>query len=168
MLNSQCCHLYGAQAWDLSQKAVCDIGTAWNKSARKLLSLPYTTHRTLLPCLVGRDCAIDQAGNRFLKMLKTMLSSDNPVVNTIANSCLADANSIISRNLFYLEKRFHVEAKTLIDSKKQYHCDLCMRDNEDMTIANVIKDLNNCLLLNTLPGFTNGEIREMICCLCIY
>ncbi len=32
LLNSNCCHLYGSQAWCFADKSVGTIITAWNKA----------------------------------------------------------------------------------------------------------------------------------------
>jgi hypothetical protein len=167
MLNSQCCHLYGAQAWDLTQKAVEEIRVTWNKCARRMLSLPYTTHRALLPCLVGRDCAIDQAGQRFIKMIQGMLKSKNSVVNFVTNMFVNNANSLISGNLHFLERRFDVKgSKLLTMCHKALHCERCDRNEENSRKANMIIELTDSLLSGGLSGFHEAEIKDIIVDIC--
>ncbi len=77
VFNSQCTHFYGAQAWRFRDKAVKEFQTMWNQCIRKLLTLPYETHRRFLPHLIGTPSASDQIFSRFLKMQLKMETSEN-------------------------------------------------------------------------------------------
>ena len=58
VFSKKCSAFYGSQAWDLNSKYVNDFYTGWNKAARRILGLPYRTHRFLLPVLI--NCAPKQ------------------------------------------------------------------------------------------------------------
>ena len=53
VFNTQYCHFYGAQAWDLSSPHVKAFGLMWNRCVRRLLRLPYRTHTRYLSLMVG-------------------------------------------------------------------------------------------------------------------
>ena len=40
----QVCHMYGVQAWDLSDNGTKAFHTMWNRCARRVLGLPAQTH----------------------------------------------------------------------------------------------------------------------------
>ncbi len=53
VFTSKCVHFYGAQAWNFKDKAFVDFQRAWNRCVRRLLKLPYETHKIYLSSLVG-------------------------------------------------------------------------------------------------------------------
>ncbi len=83
VFNSECTHFYGAQAWRFGDKAVKEFQTMWNRCIRRLLTLPYETHRRFLPYLIGTPSASDQIFSRFLKMQLKMETSENYHVSFI-------------------------------------------------------------------------------------
>ncbi len=105
VFNSQCTHLYGAQAWRFGDKAVKDFQTMWNQCIRRLFTLPYETHRRFLPHLIGTPSASDQIFSRFLKKQLKMETSENHNVNFITRMCLDSARSISASNLRVIAKR---------------------------------------------------------------
>ena len=44
LFKSYCCSFYGSQAWQIDSTDYKRICVTWNKSVRKILKLPYTTH----------------------------------------------------------------------------------------------------------------------------
>ena len=95
VFNTKCCHFYGAQAWNLCDSNIVQFQTMWNRCTRRILEVPSTTHRNLLPGLVGRLSALEQIYCRFIKMVQTMLKSANVKVKFIYEKALLDVNSII-------------------------------------------------------------------------
>ena len=83
VFRSQCCHYYGCQTWQLSQ-ALQDYSKMWNRCVRRVLNLPNTTHCKLLPQLSEISYPHDQICRIFLRMIKTMLASENEIVRFMA------------------------------------------------------------------------------------
>ena len=64
MIDSYCCHFYGAETWDFNSRYFEDILTSWNIAIRKAWNLPYMAHRYILPVLAGHN-ARDMIFNKF-------------------------------------------------------------------------------------------------------
>ena len=77
IFNSKCCHFYGTQSWNFSDRNIKQFETMWNRSVRRILDLPLLTHCILLPGLIGKLSAIEQIYCRFFKMYIGMLRSEN-------------------------------------------------------------------------------------------
>ena len=88
LFQAQCCHLYGCQAWNLADSKVQQIFTTWNRGVRRMLKLPWLTHRRFLPHIAGLPSAEVMVYRRFVKMARTMISSTNEIVNFIAAMCV--------------------------------------------------------------------------------
>ena len=44
IFNKQCSHLYGAEAWDMTDSHIEQFRKTWNHAVRKVFKLPYCTH----------------------------------------------------------------------------------------------------------------------------
>ena len=53
VFDTKCCHFYGVQSWDLSDKHTNHFFTAWNRCARRLLELHPATHTRYVTAMVG-------------------------------------------------------------------------------------------------------------------
>ena len=65
--------------------------------------MPNTTHCRYLSQLAGITSPHDQICHSFLKLLNTMLNSDNKIVKFIAERAVKDHRNIISGNISYIE-----------------------------------------------------------------
>ncbi len=81
---SKSAHFYGTQAWNFKDKAIEDFQRAWNWCVRRLLNLPYETHRRYLPSLVGTSSPKHQIYTRFVKLVSKMKNSENARVSFLA------------------------------------------------------------------------------------
>jgi hypothetical protein len=107
VFRSKCCHYYGCQTWLFSQ-TVRDYNAMWNRCIRRVLNLPTTTHCKFLPQLTGIVYPQDQICRTFLKMIRTMNSSDNSIVKFFVARSLIDKRTVISSNLQYIETNYDV------------------------------------------------------------
>ena len=98
----KCNSFYGSQMWDLRTKHVESLIKAWNRAARRILELPYDSHRFLLPELLNMKPLHVQLCKRVLTMYSTMYNSDNKTISYLYKHCLHDKNSFIARNVFYI------------------------------------------------------------------
>ena len=65
---SQCCHLFGSQAWLLDSQYIKSFSTTWLKAIRKLWCLPNTTRLNIMPYLVGAPQLEEQLFRIVAKM----------------------------------------------------------------------------------------------------
>ena len=114
LFNLQCSHLYGATAWNLNDPEVNKINIAWNKSVRRVLGLPYTTHTKLLPLLIGRPNPVAQAAKRKATMHKTITKSDNVNLKYIINASTTHAFETIDNQI---DDNTRAIAQAIIDIK---------------------------------------------------
>ena len=159
---------YGAQAWVLSDKNVGQFQTMWNRCVRRILDLPDTTHRILLPGLVHRLSAIEQIYCRFVKMAKMMLESENVKVKFLVRKALLDSNSIINTNVSVIAKaagcdRSEVLLSQVCEIKRCLH----KKYTEVDSIVNQIDELLYAQSANVFSlGLTPDEIRDILTELC--
>ena len=104
IFRSQCCHYYGCQAWDLSDRATHEFHRIWNRGVRRLLKLPYQTHTRFLPHLAEMPHPEADISRRFVKSLHKMLYSSNSLLEYISILGTQCADTIIGRNLKYIDQ----------------------------------------------------------------
>lgn len=97
IFDSQCCHLYGCQAWRMASPAIEKMRTAFNRSLRRIMRLPPTTHRALLPLLASCRSFDERLSLRVSRMLQRMGQMDNDI-GMLSKVCLGDSASISSSN----------------------------------------------------------------------
>ena len=74
---SQCCHLFGSQAWLLDSQCIKSFSTIWRKAIRKLWCLPNTTRSNIVPYLVGAPPLEEQLFRRVAKMYNAIRQGFN-------------------------------------------------------------------------------------------
>lgn len=102
VFESQCCHLYGCQAWRLCDTAVNKMRTAFNRCIRRILNLPYATHCYLLPILASCQSLLERVYRRSLKLIES-LKGTNSTIEMLSKICLEDSASIVSSNKTIIE-----------------------------------------------------------------
>ena len=103
IFNSQCCHFYGAQAWLLSDPAVSRFHTLYNRCLRRVCRLPAMTHTRYLPAFSNRPNSLMQIANRSMKLVRSLTSTVNETIDSIAQFILFRSDSILSRNQAHCE-----------------------------------------------------------------
>ena len=83
LFTSQCCHLYGCEIWNVCDQAIKLFVTMHNRSVRRILNLPYTTHTAYLPCISGGRPITEQIHNRISKFSEKLLKKNWPIGKTI-------------------------------------------------------------------------------------
>ena len=91
-----CMSVYGSSLWDYSSKTVNTFLTAWRKSIRYLLQLPYKCRSIYLP-LICNDLPVDvQLHSRFLNFFHKMVyKTENQLIKLCCDIALK-RKSIIS------------------------------------------------------------------------
>ena len=108
LFTKYCSSFYGAQAWDLSKSCINKVYIAWNKAVRRLLKLPYCTHRYLLGPLLQSSNVNVQFVNRFIKLYFNMLNSTNSYIYNMAIRCRSSSNSCMGANALYIYNEFNI------------------------------------------------------------
>ena len=99
LLSSYCCHLYGSQAWNYTDKHVFRIVSGWNKVVRRIWHLPFDSHTVVLAGLNKGKHVWDMIFRRFCKMYMSMSKSDNITLSFLIKMSECDKRSIIARNI---------------------------------------------------------------------
>ena len=166
LFQTYCTSFYGSSLWHMTSKYVTDIYTEWQKSVRRIWSIPYQTHIKFLPLL---SCCTSHLSVslilRFCKLFHTMLSSKNSAVSYIAIRSFYAANSTMSANRFYIYIKYDIDISKLSYSYVRYY--VLQRVNsinkECVTEVNVLKEL--CYArdgLYNIIGFSKSETVSVI------
>ena len=109
LFNSFCMSLYGSQLWNYSSGNIDRFYTAWRKSIRRLLCLPYRTHNCLINSIC-EDIPVDlKLHSRFLNFFDSILSSKNLLTRLCGVLALRGSNSSVSRSLMFLCGKYCVD-----------------------------------------------------------
>lgn len=162
MIDSYCCHFYGAETWDFNCSKFDDILTSWNIAIRKSWNLPYRAHRYILPVLANHN-ARDIIYNKFLSMYKSMYESESQHVKFIARSVSKDARSLINLNLQKIAKDTNTDIEQLISCNITKVSSSQLLDNSQLHSIESILELDSTLNgLVQIPGFSVDELKQMI------
>ena len=164
IFNSKCAHFYGCQTWNLMDKHVIEFKTMWNRCIRRLLNLPACTRTRFLPILMDSLGALEQIQLRFVKLIHTMIVSENVKVKYLCKASIPRANSLIGANLRFVSKNLDCDILRVLSLsataiKQRF---LANRSETDILCTNQILELKNCIL----PGFSKDEVFYMFQHLC--
>ena len=119
LFKSFCTAMYGSSLWDLSDKKVECVYTAWRKCLRRLLDVPPTTHCDLLP-IICDDKSFDlQIHKRFLGFFEKAVSSTNSCVSLCAKLALNGSRSAACRSLNYVCEKYGVRKYSIVTGGRQ-------------------------------------------------
>ena len=161
LFNTQCCHLYGAQAWNLQDRCISDYVTMWNRCVRRTLSLPYRTHTRFLPTFIGRPHVIEQIYGRFVSMVRTMQAYGNQTVQFLVTHALGSPGSITRGNLEVISQRTDVKVCDMLH-KKTLRMFNVLNDTE-ISVINAINELRNHYI-DSLDNSEKKDLIEFLCC----
>ncbi len=99
IFNSKCAHLYGCEGWDLTDRAVVEFYTNWNKGIKIFMQLPYQTHTRFLRYFIQRPHVKNQVFKRFYCLYCTMKTSNSKILALLATKMANNGQSIIGKNL---------------------------------------------------------------------
>ena len=161
LFNKYCNSFYGSQCWDLRSEALMGLYTGWNKAVRRLLRLPYNSHKFLLPSLLNVQSLEVQFIKRFCKMFSTMFNSKNGHMRFLAKHSLHNGCSLISRNMFFITDKYGVSRQDIVKCNLNKIHDLYSQDQERV-ISQVRELLEIRDSQQILNGFTLNEIQDII------
>ena len=112
-----CCSWHGCQTWDLVGKSAKCMQTEWNKAVRRVLKLPYDTHRNLLPLVIESKSFSDQHRSRVGKFLGSFQTSKNKHVNFLGMRARVCTYGSLGRNYRVLK---HVGQRRFSQLRKNH------------------------------------------------
>ena len=141
VFGTKCCHFYGVQSWNYSDRCTNNIFIAWNRCARRLLGLHPATHTRYVTALVGWN-ARTRIMRSTLALIRKICHHKESWIRYVGKYCSDDLNTIIGGNKSFVEKAL-CDAKRL--SPEDEACLLAiteLRETHDskMTIANLTTD----------------------------
>ena len=104
-----CMPLYGSTLWDLSDKSIDLFYVSWRKSVRYLLGLPRTTHCNMLHEICFDVSVDNQLIFRSYYFIRSLLLSQNSIVNTCGRIALRGSRSNVSNNVLVICKTLNVK-----------------------------------------------------------
>ena len=172
LFTQYCCTMYGSPLWSLEHKSMKDMAIAWRKAERRIWRLPYNTHCDIVS-LVANEIPMEYSLSvRFIRYMKTVLSSKNQVVHEVANNSLNVLNSTFAKNIR------HVTSCLFTNLEYLRYCPESMIKNlyienwfanmnpEYITSSDVILDVIDMRDSDTLNILTNYECQIMLEFLC--
>ena len=107
LFKTYCCSYYGSILWHYNSHGFDKYCIQWNKSVRKIFSLPNTAHRWLLGPLMGQYHIKHQL---YMKDIKLLYNMNMFVKNTIVQECLHNAmynaNTVMGYKLAFFSIKF--------------------------------------------------------------
>ena len=108
LFKSYCCSFYGSQAWQIDSTDYKRICVTWNKSVRKILKLPYTTHTWILGPLLDQSHLHYQLQRRTLRFISLMYNSRNVLITACVKIAIGNANSPLGHNIAYFRNNYGI------------------------------------------------------------
>ena len=102
LFNCQCAHFYGCVTWNLCDKSVDQFCTMYNRCVRRVLKLPYRTHKAFIPYLSKQPMSIVKIYQRCFKFIQNTCTLENRI-GFLARSCKNSNLSILCKNLHVIE-----------------------------------------------------------------
>ena len=170
LLNIYGTSFYGCQLWDLYGNAAKHLYTTWNVALRRLIGLPYKTHRRFLDHISNNNHIHVSLKLRFIKFIISLVESENVLVKNILNYTLMSNMFYTGVTLNRILKEFEVcEPHMFVNS---YSCVrrtiLCKYEVlktlsiEEMYHCAIIKEMLNCLNGTHDCCFTRNECAHVI------
>ena len=141
------------KTWELNTNIVGPMQIEWNKAIRKIIRLPYETHRNLLPLVINGASFSDQHVSRIKKFVSSFLNSKNHKIRFIGEMAMEYSYGPLGRNCTRINSLNNVD----IDVDSNLICD-----------AKAITDLIDVRDgLTCLPGLDRDDVElliEELCC----
>jgi hypothetical protein len=173
LVKSYCTSFYGAEIWDLSNKEIESINTAWRKGIRRIWQVPYTTHSALIPGLCDTIPLVDLFYKRMLNFVYRCLQSESPIVNFIVRHGISFGvtDSIIGRNVLKCSLRYNTSIESISKLEfRPYSIDKYVStSNDNFDTAAILFELLQCrdgTLHSSDSNFCYSDTLAMIDIIC--
>ena len=120
LFKTYCCSYYGSIPWHYNSHGFDKYCIQWNKSVRKIFSLPNTAHRWLLCPLMGQYHIKYQLYMKDIKLLYNMnMFVNNTIVQECLHNAMYNANTVIGYKLAFFRENFNIN---LFKNNINYYC----------------------------------------------
>ena len=109
LFKTYCCSFYGSQLWLLNDVYIDKLCISWNKGVRRILNLPYDTHKWLLGPLLNQYHIKDQFCHRTLRFISGLSMCNNSMVQACLENATHNANTPIGSNIAFFRYKFGVD-----------------------------------------------------------
>ena len=170
LFHQYCSSMYGSQLWLMSNAE--RMYSKWRKYHRIVLEVVNTTHCDLLPLIYDNmplECSLDL---KYMSFYKTIMSSENRIIEFTANRMFLLHTSILCKNLIYLTHKYKLSREdimTFSKSKLKNHCYtnwLARTRNIYPNHANIISDMIAMMEDRCTRIFSNEECKHIIDFVC--
>ncbi len=167
IFNSKCAHLYGWEGWDLTDRAVVQFYTTWNKGVKLLMQLRYQTHTRCLRYFIQRPHVKDQVFKRFYGLYCTMKTSNNKRLAHLAIKMANDGQIIIGKNLKCIRDGYKINLLQLRAGVSACKLRRNVNKNDERTVA-MVNELRDTLRGDMfISDFNKEETEDMVFNLCV-
>ena len=180
LLHTYCNSFYGSVLWDLHDKNIDKICTAWCSALRRVWHLPFNTHRNIVYYLSGKLSVLDEFCHRVLVFLLNCLCSQNNILRYVVNFVTQSglSNSLLGRNLLFICNRYKISYYSIMNNSML--CEISIHFSLYCHRANVNVNRppsSDMLLLSELLlvrdehmtlSIDRQDIQDMINYLCTY
>ena len=141
-----CCSFYGSELWCCNSYGFNRCVIEWNKAMRRILRIPYRSHRWLLAQLGQQKDLREHLHIKLLRYLTYALNHCNPIVKTFSDIALRCALSPMGANIALLRYLYYVSFDRKLHVNEQSICNLYKihSDSEKYATVGVLGDLINC------------------------
>ena len=163
LFHTFCVHLFGCESWDLSSSTAYEV--AYRKCVRRIVGLPYRTHRALLP-LVCQSQPMDlRLICRISKFTYAVGTSNNALVRSCARAARHGSGSTLSNNVSVICARFNLPRNVLFDQLRKFAPEPPVI-NERATAQAIVDILDVMNQDAVLENFNGDDLNDMLCVLC--
>ena len=153
-----CCSFYGSELWCCNSYGFNRCVIEWNKAMRRILRIPYRSHRWLLAQLGQQKNLREHLHIKLLRYITYALNHCNPIVKK-----LVGANIALLRYLYNIsfDRKLHINGQAICSLYKIHN------DSEQFATVGVLRELINCRDgINVIDYFNHDEITGIIDELC--
>jgi hypothetical protein len=164
IFNRQCSHFYGCETWNLTDKNLLIMYTAWRKACRRIWDLPCQARSVLLPPLMRSAHPEELVLRRFATMYNSILRGHNSMMLRVANlSVNSLTQGLLGRNVSYLSSKWLCGLRPLVNNCTDVAC------QETKARTEAIRDIQSCLTgTHELFNFESNELKDLLFLICTY
>ena len=175
LLYTYCSSFYGSVLWDLENKLINRVCSAWCGAIRRIWKLPFSTHRNILYSLCGKWSVYDELCRRNICFALSCLECGSDTVTNVVNSILLGERALspFGRNLLHVCDRYNLRFDYFTEDRSYFsHTLLNFRGLcENNFPPAQLQLLFELLMLRNRVFHTNGtltdsEINDMIDFIC--
>ena len=139
---SQCSSLYGCHLWNLDDKKIKELYTAWNVSCRKILGLDARARTYLISPLMKSMPIEDIIMHRMLSFFLNGLNHKSYMISSFFKNVLTSNSSSMLRNVNYILQRVEMQYKEMfLTNKHVIKQELKKRASQPDWRGNIVKEL---------------------------